>query len=284
MKTAFVTDSGTGETIEQLRQDGIYSVPLQVSYDHQNFNDSLDITIDEVYEKMREGKMLSTSLPSLGKIEELFTQLKEEGYERIFAVPICRGLSGTIDAMEMIAQQLGLVFEYVDCHVTAVVQGYLVRLAKRMMEQGKSVEETKEACAQVIHTTDTVLLPDDLQHLKRGGRLTPLAATLGGLLKIKPILKINEETSGKIDVLDKVRTMHKAMDRVIEIMKREHVDDSYLITVAHADDEAEALVYMDKLKQAFPNATHQIIKLVSVVGVHTGRGCQAVQYFKQIKE
>ena len=68
MKTAFVTDSGTGETIEQLRQDGIYSVPLQVSYDHQNFNDSLDITIDEVYEKMREGKMLNTSLPSLGKI------------------------------------------------------------------------------------------------------------------------------------------------------------------------------------------------------------------------
>lgn len=130
MKTAFVTDSGTGETIEQLRQEGIYSVPLQVSYDHQNFNDSLDITIDEVYEKMREGKMLSTSLPSLGKIEELFTQLKEEGYERIFAVPICRGLSGTIDAMEMIAQQLGMVFEYVDCHVTAVVQGYLVRLAK----------------------------------------------------------------------------------------------------------------------------------------------------------
>ena len=284
MKTAFVTDSGTGETIEQLRQEGIYSVPLQVSYDHQNFNDSLDITIDEVYEKMREGKMLSTSLPSLGKIEELFTQLKEEGYERIFAVPICRGLSGTIDAMEMVAQQLGMVFEYVDCHVTAVVQGYLVRLAKRLMEQGMSVEETKEACAQVIHTTDTVLLPDDLQHLKRGGRLTPLAATLGGLLKIKPILKINEETSGKIDVLDKVRTMHKAMDRVIEIMKSEHVDDSYLITVAHADDEAEALVYMEKLKQAFPNAAHQIIKLVSVVGVHTGRGCQAVQYFKQIKE
>ena len=160
----------------------------------------------------------------------------------------------------------------------------MIKLAKQLHEAGKSIEQIKEVLTRIIHTTNTILLPNDLQHLKRGGRLTPLAATLGGLLKIKPILKINEETSGKIDVLDKVRTMHKAMDRVIEIMKNEHVDDSYLITVAHADDESEAEVYMDKLKQAFPNATHQIIKLVSVVGVHTGRGCQAVQYFKQIKE
>ncbi|MFR9255551.1 MAG: DegV family protein [Merdibacter sp.] len=156
MKTAFVTDSGTGETIEQLRQDGIYSVPLQVSYDHQNFNDSLDITIDEVYEKMREGKMLSTSLPSLGKIEELFTQLKEEGYERIFAVPICRGLSGTIDAMEMIAQQLGMVFEYVDCHVTAVVQ---VSDPSGQTDDGTGKERRRDqgGLCWVIHTTDTVL-------------------------------------------------------------------------------------------------------------------------------
>lgn len=284
MKTAFVTDSGTGETIEQLWQDDIYSVPLQVSYDQHNFNDALDITIDEVYQKMREGKMLSTSLPSLGKIEELFTKLKEEGYERIFAIPICSGLSGTIDAMAMIAKQLNLVYEVVDCHVTAVVQGYLIRLAKRLMEKGQTIEEIKEACAQVIHTTDTLLLPDDLQHLKRGGRLTPLAATLGGLLKIKPVLAINESTHGKIDVAGKVRTMSKAMDTVIERMKQAGVDDSYVITVAHADDPMQADVYRKKIEQAIQGVHVNVIKLVSVVGVHTGRGCQALQYFKPIAE
>ena len=284
MKTAFVTDSGTGETIEQLRQDGIYSVPLQVSYDHQNFNDSLDISIDEVYEKMREGKMLSTSLPALGKIEELFSQLKEDGYEQIFAVPICSGLSGTIDAMTMVAKQTGLAFEYVDCHVTAVVQGYLVRLAKQLMEKGKSIPEIKDVCAQVIHTTDTLLLPDDLQHLKRGGRLTPLAATLGGLLKIKPVLAINEQTKGKIDVIGKVRTMSKAMDTVIERMKQDGVDSTYSITVAHADAPEQAEVYRKKIETALEGVQVQVIKLVSVVGVHTGRGCQALQYFKPYME
>lgn len=284
MKTAFVTDSGTGETIEQLSKDGVYSVPLQVSYDHLNFNDALDITIDEVYEKMREGKMLSTSLPSLGKIEELFSSLKNQGYERIFAVPICSGLSGTINAMEMTAKELGLMFEYVDCHVTAVVQGYLIRLAKRLYEEGKSMEMIKEACAKVIHTTDTLLLPDDLMHLKRGGRLTPLAATLGGLLKIKPVLAINEQTKGKIDVAGKVRTMTRAMDTVIERMKQVGVDAGFSITVAHADAPEQAEVYKKKIEAAIQGAQVNVIKLVSVVGVHTGRGCQALQYFKPFEE
>ena len=109
MKTAFVTDSGCGKSVEQLMADGIYSVPLQVSYDGKNFHDQEDITIDEAYALMKDGKMLSTSLPSLGKIEELFSKLKEEGYERIFAVPICSGLSGTINAMAMCCEQLGIV-------------------------------------------------------------------------------------------------------------------------------------------------------------------------------
>lgn len=284
MKIAFVSDSGTGKSVKELKNDGIYSVPLQVSYDNKNFHDAEELSIDQIYTLMKEGKMLSTSLPSLGKIEELFTDLKANGYEMIFAVPICSGLSGTINAMKLSADQTGIAFAYVDCHVTAVVQEYMIKLAKNLHEEGKDIPAIKEVLQRVVATTNTLLLPNDLQHLKRGGRLTPIAATLGGLLKIKPILKVNAETNGKIDVVSKVRTMHKAMDNVIEIMKNEHVDDTYLITVAHADDEAEAKVYMEKIRQAFPNTPTQIIKLVSVVGVHTGRGCQAVQYFKMIAE
>ena len=232
MKTAFVTDSGTGESMEVLSREGIYSVPLQISCGEQSYSDSVDITIDEVYERMREGAMLSTSLPSVGKIEELFEQLKAEGYERIFAV----------------------------------------------------VEEVKHACEEVVHTTDTLLLPDDLQHLKRGGRLTPLAATLGGLLKIKPILQINEHTKGKIDVAGKVRTMSKAMDTVIERMKQAGVDRRYSVTVAHADAPEAAEVYRRKIEAAIEGVQVNVIKLVSVVGVHTGRGCQALQYFCPLSE
>lgn len=135
-----------------------------------------------------------------------------------------------------------------------------------------------------MHTTDTLLLPDDLQHLKRSGRLTPLAATLGGLLKIKPILQINEHTKGKIDVAGKVRTMSKAMDTVIERMKQAGVDRRYSVTVAHADAPEAAEAYRRKIEAAIEGVQVNVIKLVSVVGVHTGRGCQALQYFCPLSE
>lgn len=284
MKIAFVTDSGTGKSVSELNKDGIYSVPLQISFDNKNYMDLEDISLDELYETMKDGKVISTSLPTLGNIETLFSSLKEEGYEMIFAVPICSGLSGTINAMVLCAQQLDIPFDYFDCHVTAVVQEYLIKLAKTLYEKGMAIEDVKTKLQEVVENTNTVLLPDDLHHLKRGGRLTPLAATLGGLLKIKPILQINASTQGKIDVLDKVRTMHKAMDTVIANMKKEGVDSSYSITIAHADSEEAAIVYQNKVKEAFPDAEHHMIKLVSVVGVHTGRGCQAIQYFKKLAD
>src|SRR5699024_9384490 len=116
-KTAFVTDSGTGKTVAQLEESGIFSIPLQVSYDNTNYQDLEELSLERIYELMKEGVVLSTSLPSLGKIEVLFEQLKRQGYERIFAVPICSGLSGTLNAMEMCAKTVGLAFEYLDCHV-----------------------------------------------------------------------------------------------------------------------------------------------------------------------
>lgn len=282
MKIAFVSDSGTGKSVSEMMESGIFSVPLQVSYDQQNYQDLEELSIDNIYDLMANGTMLSTSLPSLGKMESLFTSLKNQGYEMVFAVPICTGLSGTIQAMKLSAETVGIPFEYVDCHVTAVVQEYMIKQAKLLHEQGKDIAYIKEVLEHIVDTTNTLLLPNDLQHLKRGGRLTPLAATLGGLLKIKPILKVNKDTSGKIDVVNKVRTMHKAMDVVIDMMKQDHVDETYMITIAHADDINEANVYMAKVKEAFPNATFNMIKLVSVVGVHTGIGCQAIQYFKTL--
>ncbi len=285
MKTAFVTDSGTGKMVEELLKDGIYSIPLQVSYDNKNYQDLEELGLDEIYQLMQDGVMLSTSLPSLGKIEELFESLKNDGYERIFAVPICSGLSGTINAMELCARNVGLEFEYLDCYVTAVVQEYLIKKAKQYYEEGKTITEIKDILNKVIEGTDTYLLPSDLQHLKRGGRLTPFAAALGGLLKIKPILKINKSTNGKIDVQDKVRTMHKAMDVVIRSIKEKHpIDDRYVITVAHADDEDEANYFMKKIKEAFPSVQTQLIQLVSVVSIHTGIGCQAIQIYKKTEE
>lgn len=283
MKIAFVCDTGSGLTPKELETYGVYGVPLQITYDEVTKLEGEEISVDEVYALMQEGKQLKTSLASMQRTQDLFTKLKSEGYEGVFAIPICSGLSGTINMMRIVAEEIGLAFDYFDCHVTAIIERYMCILAKQLYDEGMSLENIKKTLDEICDTTNTLLIPDDLQHLKRGGRLTPLAATLGGLLKIKPILQINKKTQGKIDVLDKVRTMNKAMAHCVEIMKETLKDgENASITVAHVACEEKGMQFLELIKEAFPKAEFNIIKLVSVVGVHTGLGCLAVQYFKKV--
>ncbi len=279
MKLAFVTDSGTGFSQAFWKERGIYSLPLQITVGDHTYDEFEEISYDQVIDNLHKQTLMKTSLPSLGKIEDLFEQLKKDGYEGVFAVPICKGLSGTLDAMESAARQVGLTFYGFDTYSTAVLQSHCILTAKKMYEEGKSIEEIFEELEKIAGSCDTILLVDDLQHMRRGGRLTATAAALGGLLKIKPILHVNKDTDGRVDVVEKVRTMSRAQDRVIDRVKALGANNHYDFTVAHVDSAAAAEAYAQKIKAAFPGATIRIIDLVSAVGIHTGLNCLAVQVF-----
>ena len=283
-KVAFVTDSGTGLNVKEVEELGCYSVPLQITYGDKSLLENEEINVDEVYQLVKEGEMLKTSLPPLFKIEELFSRLKEEGYEKIFAVPICSGLSGTINAMVLTAKEIGIDFDYFDNGTTAMIERYMIVRAKVLYETGKTFTEIKEILNEICNHANTFVVPNDLHHLKRGGRLTALAASLGSLLKIKPVLEINIKTEGRIDVLEKVRTMSKALKRTIAALKEDNVGDGtgYNITIAHVLAEEQAKALLEDYKVEFPQANYNLIKLVSVVGIHTGPGCLAIQYFKEL--
>ena len=120
--------------------------------------------------------------------------------------------------------------------------------------------------------------------MKRGGRLTPMAAAIGGLLKIKPILQIGKRTKGKVDVLDKVRTMKRAQDRVIKHLKELNVDSTYTFIVAHVDALEAAKEYAQKIESQIEGAKVKIIDLVCSVVIHTGLGCLALQVFNEMKD
>lgn len=283
MKVAFVTDTGTGKSCEQWEKEGIFCLPLQLECEGISYDEYQTITHEQVIQKLHEKKIFRTSLPKLGYIQDLFETLKEQGYDTIFAIPICRGLSGCYDALEMIANQLDLTFIGVDCYVTAVVQTRMIQVAKQMIEQGHSLEETKESVQTIADSADTILMFKDLQHMKRGGRLTPAAAALAGLLKIVPICHINKETGGKVDTLDKVRTWKKAQDKVIDYIIKKGMDASYTFIIAHVDCLDEAKEYKKRIEERISDVQIQIIDLVTAVGIHTGLGCLALQVFKNIK-
>lgn len=283
MKIAFVTDSSCGIHPDVMKEKGIYTIPLQIAFSDQSKTmlDFVDVTNAQIYEYIKDGIMMKTSLPPLGLIEDLFHQIKNEGYDAVFCLPINPGLSSAHNAFRIAAENEGLAFYHVDIYTTSVCQAYCIENAKRMYDEGKTIDEIMSWVSSVGESCLTVIIPDDLNYLKRGGRITPAAALLAGLLKIKPILKIDKSSEGKIDVFEKIRTYSKAMDRIVEELEARNIDDSYVLAVGHSDGMEYAQTMKEKLLERFPSHEIEIVDLISVISVHTGVGCIGVQAFKK---
>ena len=280
MKIAVVTDSASDIVNENVSMAGLYWVPLQIADGDKMYLESENAGIDDIYELIKQGRVLKTSLPPLGRLEDLFQQLKDEGYQRIFAMCLTRGLSSTADAMVSAAQQVDIPIDYVDCYSTAYLQLHLAITARKMFDDGKTAEEVKQVLQTPIENSCTYLIPDDLKHLSHSGRLSPLAATLAGFLKIKPILFLDKTSGGKIDPLLKTRTMAKAIHTLTDIVTQKAVGKGYRICIAHVDNPEGAKMIYDLLVEKSEGAELQISRLVTTVSVHTGMGCLAIQYYK----
>lgn len=283
MKYAYITDSGTGSSKKELENLGIHSLPLQISIDNNNYNDLENLSLDDIINNLKLGKKMATSLPSIGLIEELFKQLKAENVDKIYAVPICKGLSGTINAFEMMAKQYDLDITCIDTYVTAYLELYCIELIKEGIEKNIAENIILSKVEEVIASANTILLPKDLNHLAKSGRMTPLALRLANLFNIKPILKINKSTNGRIDVIEKVRTFKKAMGNALKIMQKEIDSDDFIIYTVDVDNQEDLDYFYNLVKAEFLN--NDVIKapLCGPVALHTGLGCIAIQYFKKIK-
>lgn len=282
MDIAFITDSGTGRSIQYFEEKGIISLPLQIFDHHETFNDYVNIDTMQCINMLHEERVLKTSLPNLGLIEEMFESLKANGITNLVAVPICKGLSSSYDTLVKTAERYEMKMVCINTYVTSSVQEYIVTRYKELIEKNVAIEEIETIINNIIDSCNTLLLPTNLKHLVRGGRLTPLAATLAGLLKIVPVLNINKKTNGKIDVYDKVRTFNKAITKILTLMNNEIKDEKYHIVISHVDNGFEATKIAQQVKELFHNCTVEVQPLCNVVAVHTGIGCISLQYFKKL--
>lgn len=283
MKIAYVTDSGTGKSISENAANGIVSLPLQISDEKITYQDLETLSVEKMISLLREGHAFTTSQPSYGLIEECFESLKKQGVELIIAVPICNGLSGTISTMTSVAASLDMKIICIDCYVTAVVEEYLIRTVRKCKEKQMSDLSIHVLTDKIIDSTNTLIIPENLDQLIRGGRLTPLAAKLGKLLKIAPVLQINKKTSGRIDTLQKVRTFRKALIKAMDQMEADHVGEEkdWKVAIAHVDNENTANELKKEMCERFPAAEIEVIPLCSPVAAHTGLGSICIQYFRK---
>lgn len=203
MKIAIVTDSNSGITQAQAGELGIFVLPMPFMINEATFEEDINLTHEEFYKRQAEDADITTSQPSPQDVTDLWDKLFSEGYDQIVHIPMSSGLSGSCQTACMLAEDYeGKVF-VVNNQRISVTQRQSVLDAKELAEAGLNGEQIFEVLERVKMESSIYITVDTLKFLKKGGRITPAAAALGTLLRIKPVLQIQGE---KLDSFSKART------------------------------------------------------------------------------
>ena len=232
----------------------------------------MDITSEDFVELIK-NKAAFSSQPALGEVMEAF-----ESKEETLHIAMAKGLSAAFDAASSVVKSMDLQHVTVFNSTTlAGPQQYLVHLAVNMREGKKSILEIVDKMQTCLKECDSFLIPVDFNFLKRGGRLTPMAATLSGLLKMKPVLTVsaNRERLEKFTV---GRTWSGAVTSIIDEMKKRGISAKHKIYISHAFNLDVAKQAMAAVVAKIQDADIEILKLTPAMITQGGPGCLAIQY------
>lgn len=283
-KVAIVTDSNAGIRQKEAKELGIFVLPMPFTIDDQTYYEDINLTHEEFFEKQLSGAEIFTSQPVVGNVKELWDQILKD-YDEIVHIPMSSGLSGSCQTAMMLAQEYDNRVFVVDSQRISVTQKYDVIDAKRLADQGKSGQEICDILTENKLNASIYTTVNTLDYLKKGGRITPAAALLGGMLKIKPILQIQGE---KLDSFAKTRTMArgtKIMKEAIAKDIKERFGDDYHnvhICVAYTYDEEPALELKKELEEIYPGENIICDPLSLSVSCHIGPHSLAIAICKKI--
>lgn len=274
-KVAVVTDSTANIPNELSQGYPITFVPLQVIWGEQTYRDGVDIEAGEFYTRLKTTTVMpTTSQPSPAAFQQIYEKLLEEGYD-ILSVHVSSKLSGTLDsATQARANFPGARIELVDSNTISMAMGFPIMAALHAAEQGASLEECRALVERGCQNTGILFAVNTLEFLRRGGRIGGAAAFLGTALNLKPLLEVR---GGRIEAVERVRTMSKAIDRLLDLFEERIGNRAPLhIGCVHAQAEAEACLLLDRVIQRFGSnrVSESMLAPVSpVIGTHTGPGC-----------
>lgn len=279
MKIAFVTDSSAGISLEREKEMGIYVLRMPLTINQEAHLEASTITREALIEDMKDGKVVRTSQPNIQDTIDLFESMLKE-YDHIVYLPISKHLSGTYDTANMIAQDFEGKLTVIDTKFVSWPLSQMTFDAKALGDKGYKPEAIKEILEKESYMY-AVLIPEDIQYLKRGGRIKPAAAAVANLLKIMPVLEV---AGGEIDLYDKVRTHRKALTtgfkRVLEL--KPYSDYHWVVLDGECDPEL-----VESFANDLENETGCTVirgQLYPIVLAHTGPGTLAFGAIKKLKE
>ncbi len=279
MKIAIVTDSNSGITQSQGKEMGISVIPMPFAVDGKTYYEDIDLDQEEFYRILASGADISTSQPSPQYVTALWDKLLSD-HDAIVHIPMSSGLSGSCQTAMMLAQDYADRVFVVNNQRISVTQKQSVLDAAAMARKGYTAARIQERLEETRFDSSIYITVDTLKYLKKGGRVTPAAAALGTLLRIKPVLSLQGE---KLDAYAKARTMKQAKAMMLAAIQKDmetrfgdrEGKDTYL-QVAHTDNAQAAMELKEELARQYPYHEIYVDALSLSVSCHIGPGSLAV--------
>lgn len=283
---AIVTDSNSGITQAQSKEMGIFVLPMPFMIGEETFFEDINLTQEEFYEKLKSGENISTSQPSPETVMNLWNDILKD-YDEIVHIPMSSGLSGSCQSAAMLAEEYDGKVQVVNNQRISVTQRQSALDAKLLASKGMNAKEIKDFLEKDKFNSSIYIMLDTLYYLKKGGRITPAAAAIGTMLRLKPVLQIQGE---KLDAFAKARTTNQGKSIMINAIKNDITnrfggfteEKGIWLQIAYTYDRDAAMAYKKEIEELFPGYDINVDPLSLSVACHIGPGALAFACAKKI--
>ena len=284
-KVAIMTATNSGIMPEDAEMYGCIVVPMPIIIEGDEYFEGVSVTAEEFYAKQKADAKISTSQPNINDIADLWKELLKT-YDEIVHIPMSSGLSNSCETAIARAEEFGGRVQVVDNQRISLTMKSAVCDAVAMAKNGNDALQIKKWLEDTKKDSSIYIMVDTLKYLKRGGRVTPAAATIAAVLNIKPVLQIQ---GGKLDKFAKVLNVRSAKSKMIEAIKND-IESRFAdllkegklrISVAHTENYENALVFAQEMKQALPNVEFEYVDPLPLsIATHIGANSLACAVYR----
>lgn len=272
-KIKIITDSSSDIPAQLIEELEITVVPLKVHFGGETYVDGNELTAEQFYQKLSQAETLpTTSQPSPVDFQEAYQKAIEEGCSGIISIHLSSALSGTFQSAQLAKDMVDsdkVPIEFIDSRTATYAIGNIVVAAARAAKAGKSLDECLAVANEIRKKQVLLAYVDTLEYLHKGGRIGKAAALMGSLLKIKPIISLDDE--GEVYSIEKARGKKKAVRRIFELIE-ERIPPGSRVSVAilHGTLKNEAEEWLARLQEKYQVQESLYAWIGPIVGTHAG--------------
>lgn len=276
-KIAWITDTAAQLDEAFIQQHDVYVLPLSVVFADGTYRESIDLTQEQFYDKLRSAKVSpKTSQPAIGEMLALYEKLQAEGYDLAIAVHLSSGLSGTFESAQSAAKMTDFKVYPIDSKIGSFPMVKMIEIGDELFAKGQEVEEVVATIQGMTARSHLSFIPSSLEQLHKSGRVSGTQTFLSNLLNIKLLISF---VDGKPVMKEKVRSNKRAKNHVMSLLRADMEAGTVPeVAAIHCNNAADAEIWKNELQQEFPALKVEVVALSVCVGVHAGEGTTGLSW------